>query len=650
MADWHITIDQFGYRIGDAKVAVIADPQEGFNDADRFSPGRVYQVRRSADSAVMFVGEPVAWNDGQTDPLSGDRAWWFDFSPLIEPGAYYVYDVENNVMSYEFRIGDDVYERVLYHALRMYYYQREGIAHEAPFADYPWFDGPSWVHPGQDREARDVFAPDDASRARDVSGGWMDAGDTNKYVTFIDSCIHELLATYETNPAFFREFSLDIPESPLDAPDILSEIKWELDWLCKMQNDDGSAHLKAGMHRANASSPPSKDTTPRVYHGVKSSAAAIALAGVFAHAARVYQTVDLYRAYGEELGRRAERSWDWYQECVRSGTRNDEIDHGEVLSGRADRSLAVQDATAVAAAIQLYALTGAEKYHDHVRQNYLSVPPLSAGDGESGFIGSVRQLGLSLAHYLGLPGADPVIVQNVKAAWVSAAEHTESPIPYRFVPEQSAYRAYIAEDAVTWGHLQHRGVRGYDSHLLAELGLAPGLSRDLVENAANQLHHIHGVNPLGVTYLTNMYSAGASRSVKYLYHEWFMDVPGFGMAAPPGYLVGGPNTHTSYAPPKPSLDDVLERRESGDGWQLSSEGRTGPYANDAHYGLPSRLSPPQGQPPLKAYLDAPHFFGVARDTYGGFTSFAWTEPMCAYQSTYVRLLACFVGRPSALRA
>src|SRR5262249_13397598 len=150
---------------------VIVDPQEGFNKNDRFTPGKVYQVRKSADGEVVFVGEPVVWNSGQTDPLSGDKAWWFDFSMLTEPGAYYIYDVENNVMSYEFRIGDDVYERVLYHALRMYYYQREGIRHEAPYAEYPWFDDASWVGPGQDTEARDVFLPDDDSRVRDISGG-----------------------------------------------------------------------------------------------------------------------------------------------------------------------------------------------------------------------------------------------------------------------------------------------------------------------------------------------------------------------------------------------------------------------------------------------------------------------------------------------
>jgi hypothetical protein len=652
MTSWHITIDQFGYRPGDEKVAVIADPQEGFNKDDRFTPGKVYQVRKSLDGAVVFVGEPQVWNNGETDPLSGDRAWWFDFSMLTEPGAYYLYDVENNVMSYEFRIADDVYERVLYHALRVYYYQREGMKHEAPFAEYPWFDAAAWVGPGQDREARDVFAPDDDSRVRDISGGWMDAGDTNKYVTFMDSCIQELMATYETNPAFFKDFCLNIPESHLDAPDILSEIKWEMDWLMKMQNEDGSAHIKCGMQRANASSPPSKDTTPRVYHGMKSSAAAIALAGVFAHGARVYKMIEIYEPYGGELQKRAVKSWDWYMERVKDGTRNDLIDNGEIRSGRANRELKVQDMMAVAASINLYGLTGDEKYHDYLRANYKSVPPMTAdmeSFHESGFINFPRQLGMGFVYYMGLQNADPIIVKDLQEKWKERANNTETFLPNRFIPEKSAYRAYIDKKIISWGHLQNRGVRGYESYLLSELNLIPELSHNFKENAANQLHHLHGVNPLGMTYLTNMYAAGASKSAKYMYHEWFMDVPGFGMAAPPGYLVGGPNVwpHTSYGRPQMTFEEALKKGiKTQNPTDKQTYGQTGPFADYAHFRLPYRDALPEGQPPFKSYLDAPHYYGKVEGVYRGFMSYAWTEPMCAYQSTYVRLLACFVGKKS----
>ncbi|MDR0494723.1 MAG: glycoside hydrolase family 9 protein [Treponema sp.] len=117
------------------------------------------------------------------------------------------------------------------------------------------------------------------------------------------------------------------------------------------------------------------------------------------------------------------------------------------------------------------------------------------------------------------------------------------------------------------------------------------------------MHYFHGVNPFGMTFLTNMYSAGASKSVKWMYHEWFIDIPG-----PPGYLVGGPNP-------------------------------------DWPTGL-TRLMPPDGQPPMKCYLDAPHNYTDDSGKRHEWWSYAYTEPMCNYQGAYVRLLACFVGKGS----
>jgi endoglucanase len=36
--DHHLLVDQFGYRPGDPKVAVIRDPQTGYDSADKFAP------------------------------------------------------------------------------------------------------------------------------------------------------------------------------------------------------------------------------------------------------------------------------------------------------------------------------------------------------------------------------------------------------------------------------------------------------------------------------------------------------------------------------------------------------------------------------------------------------------------------------------
>jgi len=67
--------------------------------------------------------------------------------------------------------------------------------------------------------------------------------------------------------------------------------------------------------------------------------------------------------------------------------------------------------------------------------------------------------------------------------------------------------------------------------------------------AMGYLHYLHGVNPLGFVYLTNMKSAGASHSANTMFHNWFAYSTRWERASgampgpPPGYLVGGPNPH-----------------------------------------------------------------------------------------------------------
>src|ERR1700760_4584574 len=78
----HILVDQFGYRPGDAKVAVIRDPVAGFDKGDHFSPGSTYELRKVDSGEVVFSGSPKAWKSSATEASSGDRGWWFDFTSV----------------------------------------------------------------------------------------------------------------------------------------------------------------------------------------------------------------------------------------------------------------------------------------------------------------------------------------------------------------------------------------------------------------------------------------------------------------------------------------------------------------------------------------------------------------------------------------
>src|SRR5690606_37489353 len=222
-------------------------------------------------------------SDGAVHEISGDRAWWFDFSSLTAPGEYYVLDVDNAARSAVFTVADDVYREPLRHAVRTFFYQRAGFAKEAPFADAGWVDGASHVGPGQDTESRLYSAPDDASTERDLSGGWYDAGDYNKYTRWSADYVVSMLLAYEEHPAAFGD-DFGIPESGNGVPDILDEARWGMDWLVRMQNDDGSVLSIVGLDHA---SPPSAATGPSRY-GSASKTATLATAAAFALGATIY--------------------------------------------------------------------------------------------------------------------------------------------------------------------------------------------------------------------------------------------------------------------------------------------------------------------------------------------------------------------------
>lgn len=228
----YIKVDQFGYRPQDSKVAVIVDPQKGYNAADSYIPGNVIEVRKWIDNSVVYVGAPKKWNDGEIQVSSGDRGFWFDFSMVSEPGHYYLYDAATGKRSHPFLIHQNVYYPILKAAVRMFYYNRSNFAKQPPYADLRWTDRASFIGPNQDTEAHFVDDKQNKALVRDVSGGWWDAGDSNKYVTFTSPVINQLLDAYLRNPDAFTD-DFDLPESGNGIPDIIDEVKYGIDWIKK---------------------------------------------------------------------------------------------------------------------------------------------------------------------------------------------------------------------------------------------------------------------------------------------------------------------------------------------------------------------------------------------------------------------------------
>jgi endoglucanase len=590
----HILVDQFGYRPNDPKVAVIRDPVKGYDQNSHFSPSQVYQIRNAVDGKAVVTGEPKPWNEGQMQISSGDRGWWFDFSKLQTPGKYFVYDVKQNTRSAVFTVADDVYRQVLKAAVRTYYYQRSGLAKKEPHAQSCWTDAESYSRRGQDTSARDVTDQDDDTKVRDLSGGWFDAGDTNKYVTFALQPVNQLLTAYEQNPNAFND-DFGIPESGNGIPDIVDEVKWEIDWLEKMQYPNGSLALKVGAIKNASASPPSSDSSPRYYVPACTSAT-ISGASMLAHAAYVFKQFPKLNAQADELASRASIAWRNYQGSPNKQT---ECDTGLVKAGDADLSVEDQNAVAVEAAIYLFAITREPTYQHYVRAHYRETKPYR----DTGWSRYNPDQGDALMFFTKLDFADKELTKTILADRIGDA--TSNNGVYRFAANDDLYRSYIHDPQYHWGSNNPRANYGNSNLDIVHYGLSVEQPELYRQRALEILHYFHGVNPFAMVYLSNMYQHGATRSANEIYHTWFQANTKWSNALtsacgpPPGYVPGGPNI------------------------------------NAAKDGVPATLQPPTGQPPQKSY----------RDWNANWPESSWaiTEPAIYFQSGYVKLLASFAA-------
>ena len=64
-----------------------------------------------------------------------------------------------------------------------------------------------------------------AGTSLNLSGGWHDAGDYNKYINFTFSPLTDLLLGYIESPTVWKD-NYNIPESGNGVPDVLDEVKY----------------------------------------------------------------------------------------------------------------------------------------------------------------------------------------------------------------------------------------------------------------------------------------------------------------------------------------------------------------------------------------------------------------------------------------
>lgn len=334
-----IKINQVGY-LPTAKKLVLVDKEAA-----------EFEVVDVKNNKVVFKGK-LEYKG--VDRSSKDKIWIGDFSALTTQGIYKIVIPSLNEESYEFRIADNIYNDVFYKVMRSYYLQRCGIEIDDKITGFkkgPCHNRPAEFHPSLNKKG-----------TLEVNGGWHDAGDYGKYLPSAAVTVGQFLLLYEIMPEKFKDKELDIPESGNGIPDILDEVRYELEWMLKMQDKDGVVYHKATTKEfPSLWTPPEKDNDTIYIIGIMSHDVGVFAANM-AQAARIYQKFD--PAFAKKCLEAAKRAWEWLEKNGFIGFKNPpDINTGEYPVGQ-------DDSARFWAAAELYLTTGEQKYFDYVKSNY----------------------------------------------------------------------------------------------------------------------------------------------------------------------------------------------------------------------------------------------------------------------------------------
>ncbi len=518
-----IKVDQVGYLPDAPKMAFVVSTK----------PANEFLVRTEQGSEV-FRGKltgPVADTD------SGDQVQVADFSAFERSGVFYL-EVPGVGRSWDFQISKGVYARAFYLTMRSYYGQRCGAAVDLGT------EFPNYKHAAC--HLRGAFHSTSGKTGPRVSAkGWHDAGDYGRYVVNSGISTGELLWTWELFGSHIKNISLKIPESNNSIPDILDEIRWNLDWMLTMQDDDGGVWHKQTSENFAEFVMPENDKLISYVIGTgkdpyKGSTATADFAAVMAIAARVYKQFD--PEYAQSCLRAAEKAWEWLQKYPNVTFRNT---NNVLTGGYGDNDCRDE---LVWAAAELWRTTKHDTYERFFLDNYEEqLKTLSAVTPP----GWPRVGPLALWTYAIAVGSNKEATEKIKAACIKAADE----ITVR--TSANGYRVSLVKRDYVWGS------NGVAANYGVQLLVANLMKADAryIQVANDNLHYLLGRNALSLSFVTQL----GEHPFRHPHHR---PSQADNNAEPwPGLLSGGPNQYRndpamSKLGPLPSAKMYMDEWES----------------------------------------------------------------------------------------
>jgi endoglucanase len=468
---------------------------------------KAYWVNPSADKVTLIA---LANNSltsslqiSKPKSISAEKSLsTIDFSNVSRPGWYQLEG--GGTRSTPFQISDLVYHGLGQRLVKALYLQRSGTAIEN-------------METGMSRPISHIndgviYRSDSFNKAGtplDVTGGWYDAGDYGKYVATTTITVARLLDAYSQAPTLFN--SENKGGSSL-AP-LVAEAVYGLQWLAKMQREDGAVYRKVSGAKWPDKVTPWQDTQVRYIYGVSTpETAKFAATMAFASRALKDQAPKLSRDYlkfalhaWDYLKRQPEQYIDWQQ--------GDDSGSGPYIKNAEDHepTLDTDIDDRLWALAELYLTTQNSTYLDHFKRLY-----------DEQFVAIFEWKNPAL---MGISH----LIENTTGEFREQLVADLQAIATQYLEQAGAEPFAIANQNFIWGSNKMTAEAGV-LMAWADMSLQTNAYRSAVQS---QIDYLLGANAFNLSFVTNT----GTYAVRNLHHLYRI-ATGISL---PGFMVGGPN-------------------------------------------------------------------------------------------------------------
>jgi len=511
-----ITVNQLGYKPDDIKKAVIRVLPETDNI-------KTCSVVNEDTQEVVFE-ETIDESKMVNNISANEYDYIFDFSSITEEGKYYITCSDIKDPSYTFEISENPYGNLIDDTVKMLYLQRCGTE----------IQDETFGHKECHNTDAIIYGTDEKT---DVSGGWHDAGDYGRYVVAGAKAVADLMYAYDANPELYGD-DTGIPESGNGVPDILDEVRYELEWMLKMQDSDGGVHHKVTCETFPGYVMPEQEIKPLVVTPVSTTATADFCASM-AMAYEFYK--DINSDFAEKCLASAEKAWGFLNEHPEFIFKDQE----DITTGAYGDTSDIDERYWAAA--QMYRATGNASYIEGIKQSK-GLDWSTVGD-----YGNIAVLTMD--------GIDKEsdIYKNAEISVIAQADNFVKLVSI------SPYGSPVTK--YNWG----------SNMTIANAGIILGLAGDITgnktynESAKEVLNYLLGRNPNGVCFVTGYGTVSPQNP----HHRPSMAK----QQAMKGMLVGGVNSSLEDSAAKAYLKGVAPAKCYVDNWESYSTNEITIYWN-----------------------------------------------------------------------